>query len=378
MTTTAAPTVNYYAILGLPPTASGDAIEQKIKEEQRTWRKRSGSADLGKRQEAETRMERLAEAKTILLDPRKRAEYDRALPTMPTDAAVPKPTAGGTTDWVALAQQYLAANDYHSASYAAREATHVLGNSAEAWNLRARANGGLGRFEDALYEARQAVGLDQLNASYLFDLGLVQESLSRWADALQSYETAASIEPGNFVYRLSVAGVFLQNGMPDKALPILEQVYSEHAGNEMVDYYLASCLHDLAERTPRVHNDSRYVVTSEEEIDRMEALVRRAKSLKHGDPELDRGLVSTLTYLEACRQTKFFLPPVLADAGFGLLAFLFVGPFFIVLCGLGALTSNAVGGGLVLLAISGLWLWALARACWVPVWKANARIHRGS
>jgi tetratricopeptide (TPR) repeat protein len=372
--TSSAPTVNYYEMLDLPPTAPVEVIEQKLKEEQRTWRKRVGSPDLGKRQEAETRMQRLDEAKRILLDPAARAAYDRDLPLLRTPEPVAGTAAGGTADWVALAQEYLARNDYHSAAYAAREATHVLGNSAAAWNLRSRANAGLGQRQDALYEARQAVTIEPNNAQYHFDFGALHESMSQWADALTSYETAARLDPSAFVYRLAVAGVYLQNSLSERALPILEQLHAENPGVEMVDYYLALCLRDVAEKTPRVQIDSHYVITSVAEIERMEALAQRAASLRHGDADLAAALAKMLGYAAQVRETKFRLPPFLANGGLGVKAFALLTPLVLFLGGLGAL-SDSIGAGLSGIVLGGLWIYLLKRFCWVPMWKANARIH---
>lgn len=158
MTTASTTFVSYYEILGVPPTADADVIEQKIKEELRIWRKRQGSPDLSKRQEAEVRMQHLTAAREVLSDPGKRTAYDHKLATHRASAPRPSGAPGGR-NWVVLAEEYLAQNDYHSAAYAAREATQMEGNSARAWNLRARANAGLGQLSDAAYEARQAAEL---------------------------------------------------------------------------------------------------------------------------------------------------------------------------------------------------------------------------
>jgi curved DNA-binding protein CbpA len=155
MTAASTTFVNYYEILGLPPTVDVDAIEKKVKEELRIWRKRQGSPDLSKRQEAELRMQHLTTAREVLSDPAKRAAYDQKPATHRDTAARPSGAPGGG-DWVVLAEEYLAHNDYHSAAYAAREATQTEGNSALAWNLRARANAGLGLLNDAASDLRNS------------------------------------------------------------------------------------------------------------------------------------------------------------------------------------------------------------------------------
>lgn len=371
---TAAPTdifVNYYEIIGLPPTTDAETIEQKIKEEIRTWRKRTGSPDLSKRQEAELRMQHLGAARETLLDPAKRTEYDRRASTQ--QAQAPRPTAqAGSRDWVALAEEYLAQNDYHSAAYAAREATQTEGNSARAWNLRGRANAGLSNLNDALYEVRQAAEIDGNNAQYHFDLGSVCEQMERWRDALIAYETSARLDPISLLYRVSVAGVYLQNDLPDKALPLLEELHRAHPKEEMVNFYLAGCLHDLAEQVPRHREENSYMITSPDEISRMEALVERANGLDHNDRGLQTSLNSITTYIETCKQSKFSPPPFLANRGLGGIAVPLLVPIVGVFVALGSFAESP-GAGFFLLLMFGLIGFWVFKLFWVPGWKRNQR-----
>ena len=371
MTTTAPTFVNFYEILNLPRTASDDTIKEKIKEELRTWRKRQGLPDLGKRQEAELRMQHLAAAREVLLDPTKRAEYDRTLDQQRMHAPQVRTNPGGR-NWVALAEEYLAQNDYHSAAYASREATQFEGNSARAWNLRARSNAGLGNLADAAYEAKQAADIEPGNAQFHFDLGGVLEQQQRWDQALVAYETSARIDPNNFLYPLSVAGVYLQNDAPERSMPILEQVARQHPNEELVNFYLANALHDLAEHVPARRNRDSYVITSPEEITKMEALLRRAAALSHGDRDLAAELKRSLDYVESCKQTKFSVPPALFAFGLRGVVMAF---FLPVICFLGSfsLMADSGLGGFVVLLISSACIFGLVKACWVPVWKRNRR-----
>jgi tetratricopeptide (TPR) repeat protein len=363
--------VNYYEILGLQTNAAPDAIEQKIKEEIRNWRRRTGSADLGKRQEAELRMKHLAAARENLLDPDRRAAYDKRLAGQQSRASRPV-TTGGTRDWVGLAEQYLAQNDYDSAAYAAREATQTEGNSAVAWSLRARANAGLGNLNDAMYEAREATELDAGNAQYHFDLGSVFEQLQRWPDALTTYTTAAELEPANYVYRLAVAGVYVQQDLPDRALPIVEEIYHAHPDKEYVNCALAEVLLAAAESVPAFHHDDTYLITSPEEIAKMESMISRARGLRGLDPDLVVEIDKTLAYLAECRSTKFNLPPFLARRSLLLKGIVFVAPVFLFLSALGNFSGNP-GAGFLLLLIAGLLGFVLVRSCWIPMWKRNRR-----
>ena len=370
MTTSTANTfVNYYEILGMSPNADATALEKKIKEELRTWRKRQASPDLHKRQEAELRVQHLSMARDVLLDPAKRQAFDQALANRPAPQAAPQQT-GGSRDWLALTEEYLARNDYHSAAYAAREATQAQGDLAVAWNLRARANGGLGNLADAAYEARQAAELEPTNSQYQFDLGSILEQAGRWGDARAAYEAAARIDPSAFLYQLAIAGIFLQLGAPDQALPLIEQIHRSRPGEEIVNFYLASCLHDLAESVPRARQGDQYWITSEEEIHAMEALIARAESLPHNDSTITAALAKLSGYVLECKKSKF--SPLL-----GLRALLFLS--FVTVClvfgGFGAMGSGSPGGGALAL-LFGLGLgFLLVRISWRPVWKINKGLY---
>src|SRR5882724_1640552 len=309
-TSTADLFVNYYEILNVPQTADSATLEQKIKEELRTWRKRQASPDLSKRQEAELRVQHLSTARQVLLDAAKRAAFDRTLATQSTSDTTRRPESG-RRDWLALTQEYLAQNDYHSAAYAAREATQQDGDSALAWNLRARANGGLGHLDDATYEARQAAELEPANPQYQFDLGGLFEQRQQWDDARSSYETAARLDPATFLYPLCVAGVYLQNDEAKRALGLIETIYRDHPNETIVNYYLASCLSELAEGVPSARQGDQYWITSAEEVKQMRALLDRAMRLPYDDAVLKQALAKTLAYVEDCERVKFSVPPAL-------------------------------------------------------------------
>ncbi|MFD6101180.1 J domain-containing protein [Nocardia salmonicida] len=82
---------DFYALLGLPRTATDYSIKSELVKLQRQWMRRTNLPDLDRRQEAEQMVRRLSEARAVLLDPVRRAEYDRSLPGTDTPRRVAIP-----------------------------------------------------------------------------------------------------------------------------------------------------------------------------------------------------------------------------------------------------------------------------------------------
>lgn len=380
---------DYYALLGVARNADTAAIEAAIKKAMREWRKRTEAADLSVRQEAELKVKQIEGARASLVDPVRRAAYDKALAGGVTQGEQPAGgTAPGGGSWLEQAEGHLAVGDYHSAAYAARQATQTAGDSARSWWVRSRANAGLNVWQDALYEAKQAVALEENNADYHFNLGLVHEEMGQYGDAINAFRRAGSCDPTSPVYELAVGGVYLSTGRPDQALPIIQAVYDKHPKDANANYYLGSTLIELAERVPKVKDASSYAVTSADEIQRMRELATKATSLNVLDAETRKKADHILQYLDKMER-KVFRPPwqwagavvaVVGDLGclgaaLGIVlaaALLFL-PVILLFSSFAAFGNDAGGAGviLLLLAIGSGWLWW--SLSWVPAWKDNKR-----
>jgi DnaJ-class molecular chaperone len=69
-----------YSTLNISPTAPEEEIRAALHREMRTWTQRESNASaLEKRQEAERMIKLIDEAETILLDGKKRSDYDKRL-----------------------------------------------------------------------------------------------------------------------------------------------------------------------------------------------------------------------------------------------------------------------------------------------------------
>lgn len=70
---------DYYAIVGVRRSAPAATIDRAIREQLRRWQRRTASANLASRQQAEWRVQQLGEARAVLLDEQRRRQYDREL-----------------------------------------------------------------------------------------------------------------------------------------------------------------------------------------------------------------------------------------------------------------------------------------------------------
>ncbi|MFI6044056.1 tetratricopeptide repeat protein [Nocardia sp. NPDC051321] len=361
--------VDYYDLLGVERDASADTIRDAHKRATRIWTKRTASADQSTRQEAETKTSLLRQAFDILLEPAKRQAYDRDLSA--GGVAAPAAVQGGG-DWLAKARAALGRGDYRNAAYAAREATHTAGNSPEAWILRARANAGIGQLQDAIYEAKQATTIAPNNPDYLFQTALIQEQMKLWSDALSSYQAAARLAPNEYIYQIAIGGVYLQHGLVDKALEVIEPVHAAHRGVPLVAYYLASALLDKAEQTPRVQNNDSYAATSPAEIAAMRELATRAASLPTDDLDVANRARDILSYLARMEEMTWQVPGL-----FGFSSLRAVGiPVAAVVLAFILFSSGAAGVGLLLLLAACGIGFLVYKTCWVPRWKAASQLAR--
>ncbi|ONI71032.1 hypothetical protein ALI144C_51710 [Actinosynnema sp. ALI-1.44] len=352
---------DYYALLGVDHDATSEELTSRIKQELRIWQKRTNNPDLTRRQEAEQKVKQLSEARQVLLDDDQRRVYDQRLAAQ---GAAPSatPTVADGSDWLRKAKEFLAVNDYLSASYAAREARQNYGESAEVWSLQARASTGLGRDEDALFEARQAVNLSPDDPDLRFDLALVHERLGQWGDAYGCYEALQRMDPTDEYTTIGMASCLIAMDQPDRAVPILEPLAESGREREMAGRYLAMALIRMAELMPRLSDGDTYVVTGQHEINQMRSLVERARQVS-ADRDIQAEVTRLTEYLSWC-QSKHRVYDLRYSVIFKRAVIIVVG--WIVL-------SLADQGVAVLIALvaAALWIGLPIYQCYKPGWKIN-------
>ena len=373
--------IDYYDLLSVPRNATGDAINEAVKKAMRQWRKKTEAADLEIRQSAEQRIKQIEEARATLTDPGRRQAYSSKLERegVKSAEAVPAAPAGGT--WLSKAKEYVGRGDFHSAAYAAREATQIAPNDADAWSTRSLANQGLNRLEDAWYEAQQAVELEPTNPDHHFNLGSVAENMGRYEQAISFYRRAANIDPSQPMYELAIGSVYLDVEEPERARQVIEPIQRRYPDHEAANAYLAMALLAITETVPARRDRDSYWVTSESEIATMRRHLARVSGLKNLPPDIRSEARRIGSYLDSLSRKKFNIPiAMLAASDMGclgvVLAIAIVGlPIVIMLVSFGLMGNGSVAAGIFWLLVAGgigfLWY----RLLWVPQWKINKRIH---
>src|SRR5579859_3588613 len=84
---------DYYGLLRVDPRADATTIRSAWASEQRLWGVRQNAPDLALRHEAERHVALLGEIKEVLLDPQRRATYDRERVARVVPVAVAAPAA---------------------------------------------------------------------------------------------------------------------------------------------------------------------------------------------------------------------------------------------------------------------------------------------
>jgi hypothetical protein len=188
---------------------------------------------------------------------------------------------------------------------------------------------------------------------------------------MEEFQQAVKIEPGNPVYRTSIAQILLENDKSTEALAIMEKVVAENPGNQAFAYYLAIALHDsMLESLGKVRRrkvngmvveEGGYFIISEAQVELVKKTTRRIKDLKVGDSDVDELVASMQKQVADALTIKWDLS---ASGGWFLAIFLFgILPFLV---GIGGAGAGAAFFGLIVGGCLTWWFVALRRK---PVWK---------
>jgi tetratricopeptide (TPR) repeat protein len=298
--------VNYYEILEISREASAECVRLAVKRQRRTWVKRLQVPGAERRREAEERMALIEAAEATLLDPEARSVFDAWLARYVPPAPKTEQAAEGG-DWLSLAKEFLEHGDAASAVYAARQATDRQASRHEAWAVRGRASFLSGQDQDAISEFAEALRICPDSDEYLFDLGTVYEQAGRDKPALDCYARAVRIAPDNPLYQVAIAGIYLDNNMPEKALPTLEKVHANYPEIDEFTFYFAAVLNEVALRGWTLVGRVR-VITKMQQIGPSRSFLRRAENLNPGDHNLRATIARNLRIVDSAGCRHFRIP----------------------------------------------------------------------
>ena len=298
---------NYYQTINVLPTAKDPEVKKALHETLRLWSSRTNAPQIDRRQEAERMVKLLEEAETILLDPAKRAEYDRNLKTAPpTMPQGNKETLDAVQDLITEGRKLLAEGNIGDTLYVATKATERDGGNPEAWALLGRARFLFGDVEDALYEYKRAIKLKPNEGVYYSELGDIYNDTGKLDDALTQYKRAAQVEPGEPWYRAQVGHVLRKQDNTSEAVPILEQCVKEKPDVQPFRYELAAAYINSSRDCCTFESETgNYFPTSKAQVLAAMDFIHKAEKLNCDDSDLKTELEKNKQALRESIQRKY-------------------------------------------------------------------------
>ncbi|CAH0232773.1 Beta-barrel assembly-enhancing protease [Arthrobacter sp. Bi26] len=349
------PFVNYYEILGIERGAGAATITQAAKQKRADWL--DGQSD----PVAATRV--LAEAEVTLLDPIKRADFDRQLAA---HESTPERTfadaVASERDWVVIAREYLESGTASQANYAAREATTQRPENPEAWYIRGVTSTMLGNARDAEFELGEAARLDPYEASYHCTLGDTYRANGDHAGALRSYQRASDLEPESLFYQSRI-GVALNNlDRVPEALTVFKLVHEAEPDNELYKGYYGLALMSTAQQQWSQHGDGTSSILTKSQLDVSRESLRAVADLKCSDPTAREQIDEFKNFVNLAERKKWHRTRHTL-----LYMFLFFLPLFLMF------RAIDVPNFIIALALFGLVLIVFVKRHHMPNWKWDSR-----
>lgn len=214
-------------MLGIARTASAEEIKQAVIDKSKQYRSRINHPDMRKRQSAERILAMIQKAKSVLLDPERRREYDALLAARAPGGPAPAADLSDRAAAIDSINELLERGRAFEAIPLAKRAVETWPQDADAWAALAYAHAQWGDVEDAVYELKKAVEFDPSRAGMHFDLGTMYADSQRWDEAMKCFQRAAQIDPAERAYRFGQARVYFACGQYQEAVNILEPLYGE-------------------------------------------------------------------------------------------------------------------------------------------------------
>jgi tetratricopeptide (TPR) repeat protein len=309
--------VNYYKEFNLDPSLKGEQLADALKNVQRKWVGRTNAPDLNRRQEAERKVAMIEDAQKILLDDNKKVEYDNQLNNaVPTQSEMPSFNLDNNENAASLIDQawgFINVGKYPDAIMAARRATEIEGNNADAWATLGYADYLWNNVQEAVYEYKKAISLRPNSDSFYCDLGNIYLDHNMINDSEDCAKKAIHINPNASYNKVLLGNVASNKNEYDKAISIFSELIKEEPNNESFKKVLADNYY-FKGLSYCYHAENGYFYNIDENSTKqMIECMRKAKEYVN-EPELDQkiawGEKSLKKTFDKSKWTLFAIPVV--------------------------------------------------------------------
>lgn len=323
---------DYYKLLGIEKTASEHEIEEAIRKQTRRWLGQQNHPEQQRRQEAERMMDDITEAKTILLDSKKRQQYDRDLVLNPPETHQVNDNNlsqnQNANELIEEAQRLITSGKIPDAIVVAERAKTVEPTNADAWSVSARAKFRWGEIRDAVYEFKQAISRRPNYAPFYYDYGICLESSAdsqKYKDvanspdealmtALEQYERAYAIQPLT-MYLAAQGGIYINSNTAQhrnqykRGIEILERCVTQEPDEDeytriLVSAYLDACILGWTYVNKEGWIEA-YYATERAHIDEAQLYIQKARNLNIDDETITNAIQGRENLVKESLKRKF-------------------------------------------------------------------------
>ena len=266
--------VNYYELLNISKDAQRIEIEQAIKKTRRLWNNRANNPDAAIRAEAEQHVREVAEAETILLDPKKREEYDWQLSTAPVNYEEPQ-SQGIDSSWE---DQYFQAYNSGMNDYAAEIAGNVVNaqpNNGRAWFLLGEAQRRMEDYQNAIPALRRAAMLIKDEGVHR-QLAFAYMDTGHYYDAISELAEATNIAPDVPEFYALRASCYRQVNNIPAAISEATAAFEMAPYDDIVRFEMFTALYADVENAMAYNRSSgKHLIINKKQLDYVNAILKK-------------------------------------------------------------------------------------------------------
>ncbi|WP_125153485.1 tetratricopeptide repeat protein [Clostridium rectalis] len=284
--------INYYEELNIEKSLKGDELRKELKILQRKWMGRTNAPDLNRRQDAERKVEMIAEAEKILLNESKRKEYDVSLSESfddnekNTESREYNTNCTSVQELIDTAWDLIISNKPADAIVIARKATEIEVNNSKTWITLAYAYTLWKSPTEAEDAYKRAINITPNNDTYYCEFGNFYLDYNEFDKARDCADKANVLNPNSDYNKLLLANVYANTDEYDSAISIFEELIKNNPSNEGFKKMLADCYYFKGLECCYKHSDGYYYNVSEEDTKEMISNMKKAQKYNN-DSELN-------------------------------------------------------------------------------------------